>query len=87
MDKENNSLVLQKVTADTFEDFLGLINKLAEYERLSPPSAEARERLRWDCLGETPKYHAYIGKVGDKPVSYIIYFFTYSSFLALRSLH
>ncbi len=87
MDKENNSLVLKKVTAETFEDFLGLINKLAEYEKLSPPNPESQERLRRDCLGETPKYQAYIGKIGGAPVSYIIYFYTYSSFLALPTLY
>jgi GNAT superfamily N-acetyltransferase len=37
-------------------------------------------------LSEKPKYEAFIGKIGDKPVSYIIYFFTYSSFLALPTL-
>ena len=86
MDKEENSLVLDKVDAETFDDFLGLINKLSDYEKLAPPNKEAKNRLRRDCLSDKPKYEAFIGKVGDKYVSYIIFFFTYSSFLALPTL-
>jgi GNAT superfamily N-acetyltransferase len=78
---------INEVTSESFADFLGLINKLAEYEKLQPPNAEAQERLRRDCLSSQPKYKAYIGKLGDKPVGYIIYFFTYSSFLALPTLY
>ena len=86
MDKVENLLVIEKVKAKTFDDFLGLIDRLAEYEKLALPTEEAKRRLRWDGLSDKPKYEAFIGKVGDKPVSYFIYFFTYSSFLALPTL-
>jgi GNAT superfamily N-acetyltransferase len=86
MEKGENLIVIEKVKAETFDEFLGLIDKLAEYEKLAPPTDEAKRRLRRDCLSDKPKYEAFIGKVGDKPVSYIIYFFTYSSFLALPTL-
>jgi GNAT superfamily N-acetyltransferase len=86
MDKEKNSVIIKEVNAETVDDFLGLIDKLAEYEKLAPPNAEARERLRTDCLSDKPKYKAFIGKVGQKPVSYVIFFFTYSSFLAFPTL-
>ncbi len=85
MDKEKN-LVIKEVKSETFEDFLGLVDKLAEYEKLAPPDEGARERLRKDCLSEKPKYKAFIGKVGSKSVLYVIFFFTYSSFLALPTL-
>ena len=78
---------LKEVTAESFSDLLGLINKLAEYEKLQPPNMEAQERLRHDCLSDKPKYRAYIGRLDGKPVAYIIYFFTYSSFLALPTLY
>ena len=82
-----DALVISKVDADTFEDFLGLVCKLAEYEKLPPPDEEAKKRLRRDCLSDKPKFQALIGKVGGKPVSYVIYFFNYSSFLALPTLY
>jgi len=87
MEKEENSVVITKVNAESFDDFLGLISKLAEYEKLAPLDEEAKNRLRRDCLGVVPKYQAFIGKIGEKSVSYIIYFFTYSSFLALPTLY
>ena len=87
MNKKANSVVIQQVSEGTFEDFLALIDKLAEYEKLTPPSQEAKRRLRKDCLSDKPKYHAFIGKIGNKSVSYAIYFFTYSSFLGLPSLY
>jgi GNAT superfamily N-acetyltransferase len=86
MAKKQNSVVIKKVNSETFKDFLDLINKLAEYEKLNPPDEDAKKRLQMDCLSDHPKYRAFIGKIGDKSVSYIIYFFTYSSFLALPTL-
>jgi GNAT superfamily N-acetyltransferase len=79
---EKNSFAIQKVDDKTFDDFLKLIEKLAEYEKLTPPDEAAKQRLRADCLSDKPKYEAFIGKVNGKSVSYIMYYFTYSSFLA-----
>ncbi len=86
MAKDEIPVVIEKVNAETFDNFLGLINKLAEYEKLSPPDEDAKRRLLRDCLSDKPKYQAFIGKIGDKYVSYMIFFFTYSSFLALPTL-
>jgi GNAT superfamily N-acetyltransferase len=86
MNKEANLMVIEKVKAENFNNFLSLIEKLAEYERLAPPDEEAKIRLRRDCLSEKPKYQAFIGKIGGKYISYVIFFFTYSSFLALPTL-
>ncbi len=86
MDKEANLVVIEKVNSETFDNFLGLIDKLAEYEKLAPPDEQARIRLRRDCLSGKPKYQAFIGKIGGKYISYVIFFFTYSSFLALPTL-
>ncbi len=79
-------LVITKVNADNFEGFLSLIRKLAEYEKLAPPTVEAQSRLRRDGLSENPRYWAYIATINGVPAGYIIYFFTYSSFLALTTL-
>jgi GNAT superfamily N-acetyltransferase len=85
--KKEDSLIIKRVNADLFEDFLGLINKLAEFEKLSPPNEEAERRLRQDCLADNSKFQAAVGIIGGKCVSYVIYFFTYSSFLALPTLY
>jgi GNAT superfamily N-acetyltransferase len=87
MSEEENLVVINRVNAENFNVFLGLIDKLAEYEKLALPSEEAKRRLRQDCLSDKPKFQAFIGKIGDKCISYVIYFFTYSSFLALPTLY
>jgi GNAT superfamily N-acetyltransferase len=81
-----DSIIVEKVDSANFDDFLGLITRLAEYEKLAPPDADAQVRLRKDCLSGNPRYFAYLATVKEKPVAYIIYFFTYSSFLALPTL-
>jgi GNAT superfamily N-acetyltransferase len=86
MANEENALVIKKVTEETFDEFLDLIDKLAEFEKLVPPDEAARSRLRADCLSKKPKYEAYVGIIGDKCVAYVICVFTYSSFLALPTL-
>jgi GNAT superfamily N-acetyltransferase len=86
MNLAENSVVIEKVDSKNFNDFLDLIDKLAEYEKLVPPNEDAKKRLRQDCLCNNPKYHAFIGKFGNKYVSYIIFFLTYSSFLAMPTL-
>jgi GNAT superfamily N-acetyltransferase len=83
---EEDSIIVRKVDSTNFDEFLCLIAKLAEYEKLTPPDTDAQNRLRRDCLSDKPLYCAYLSVVKGKPVAYIIYFFTYSSFLALPTL-
>ncbi len=87
MARKDTRIVIKQVNAENFDDFLSLIDKLAEYEKLDSLSQEAKRRLRRDCLSDTPKFQAFVAKIGDKIVSYVIYFFTYSSFLALPTLY
>ena len=78
---------IEKVRHENFNEFLYLVEKLAEYEKLDPPDQQAKHRLRIDGLHENPKYEAYIAKIDEKFVGYIIYFMSYSSFLALPTLY
>jgi GNAT superfamily N-acetyltransferase len=61
-----------------------LIVALAEFEKLTPPDAEARKRLVEDGFGERPRFESWLGLVvGEpQPVAYAMFFETYSSFLA-----
>ena len=84
--EKSNLIVIDQVDAKNFDEFLGLIDKLAEYEKLLAPDEEAKRRLRRDCLSDKPKFQAFVGKIGAEYVSYVIFFFTYSSFLAMPTL-
>ncbi len=80
-------LTIERVIEENFDDFLSLINKLAEYERLNPPDEEAGIRLKRDGLAEDARYEAYLGRVDGEAVAYVVFFETYSSFLAMPTLY
>ena len=80
-------LSIVPINSRNFEDFIFLIGKLAEYEKLSPPNSKAKARLKRDGLGPKPKYEAYLATFGSSAVGYLIFFNTYSSFLALPTLY
>ncbi|QLH75438.1 MAG: GNAT family N-acetyltransferase [Methanomassiliicoccales archaeon] len=79
--------MLEKVNNDNFDDFFNLIVELARFEHLDPPDNAGKARLREHALSNTPFYEAYIGRLGGRPIAYLIYFFTYSSFLAKPTLY
>ncbi len=83
----SQELKIEKISHENFNEFLYLIDKLAEYEKLDPPDHKAKHRLRIDGLHEKPKYKAHLARINDKYVGYVIYFMNYSSFLALPTLY
>lgn len=79
------------ISKETFPELLRLVEELADYEKLDAPDESARQRLYDDCFGEKPKFFAVLVFEESQPVrkavAYAIYFYTYSSFLALPSLY
>jgi GNAT superfamily N-acetyltransferase len=64
---------------------LGLIDGLADYEKLARPDAQARERLARDAFADP--FRTLLAVLDGTPIGYAMYFFTYSSFLARPSLY
>jgi GNAT superfamily N-acetyltransferase len=76
------------VTRELFADFFALVVMLAEYEKLEPPSAEARARLLNDICGDSPRVEAMIAiDAQGRALGYAITLETYSSFLALPTMY
>jgi GNAT superfamily N-acetyltransferase len=80
------SFQLEKVDPDNFREFFELISELAIFEHLTPPDAEGMERLRSHAFQTDPFFEAYLARIEGRPVAYMIYYFTYSSFLARPTL-
>jgi GNAT superfamily N-acetyltransferase len=78
--------VIERVKEQTFPDFLFLLDGLAEYEHLEPPDRAARLRLKADMEENPPKFEGYLGRLGETPVGYVTFYFTYSTFLARPTL-
>ena len=81
-----NKFQIEKLSEKNFNEFAKLMKIFADFEKLSPPDANARLRLKKDGLGRNPKYEAYLGKIGGKYVAYTMFFMAYSSFKALPTL-
>ncbi len=69
-----------RVDRGNVKDFVRMIGGLARYEHATPPDDAARERLEADALAKDPPFRAYIAYMGEKPVGYIIHYFTYSTY-------
>ena len=76
-------MTIQPLDEQRFDDFVRLVQALAEYERLPPPDAGAIRRLRADAFARHPRFEAALA-IDDRgeAVGYAIWFETYSSFLA-----
>jgi GNAT superfamily N-acetyltransferase len=73
---------------ERFDDFVRLIQALADYEHLDRPDAAAVERLRADAFGSRPRFEAALADAEPgHAVGYAIWFETYSSFLAKPTMY
>lgn len=78
---------IRRATEHDAPALLGLIDALAEYEKLDPPTPEAKRRLLSDMGGEHPRFEAYLAELDGQAVAYAFVFESYSSFLALPTLY
>ena len=83
----NTVLKIRKATRSDFEDIFKLICELAEYEKLPPPDKNARKRLFRDAFSKKPLYKILIAENKKVIIGYAFYYFTYSSFLASKTLY
>jgi GNAT superfamily N-acetyltransferase len=64
-----------------------LIEELARFEKLPPPDMIAKNRISKGAFGKNPLFYILVAEEHRKIVGYAFYFFTYSSFLARRTLY
>lgn len=80
-------IIVYKAKKSDSKEILMLIDELAEFEKLMPPDLKAKKRLINDAFCKKPLFYVLLAKNGDKSVGYAFYFFTYSSFLARKTLY
>ena len=79
-------VLIVPVDARNAERYVELVEALANFEHLDPPSEEGRARLISDATSADRPFHAFLAMVDDMSVGYVTFFFTYSTFLARRAL-
>lgn len=82
-----SQITVKPLTQEAFNDFVNLINALADYEKLARPDDAAIGRLRRDAFSVLPRFWAWIAYSNDTPIGYAIAFETYSSFLAKPTMY
>jgi GNAT superfamily N-acetyltransferase len=90
------NVTVRRALREDASTLLQLIEALADFEKLAPPDAAARERLLadgWPEGGVSPRFAAWLAEVEEdgtgtkRPAGYAITFETYSSFLALPTFY
>jgi len=86
--------MIRRAEIEDCDTLIGLIEALASYEELEPPSMDARLRLRsdgWPLDGSNAKFTAWLVETEQDghriAVGYAITFPTYSTFLARPTLY
>jgi GNAT superfamily N-acetyltransferase len=79
----------RRATRADAENLLELITALANFEKLTPPDPEGRQRLIEHGFGERPKFESWLGfwTGVPKPVGYAVLFEAYSTFRANPTLY
>lgn len=81
-------MTVVSLTEERLDEFVVLINALADYEHLARPDAAAVERLRRDALGPQPRFEAALAvNSTGRAVGYATWFHTYSTFLAKPTIY
>ncbi|MGB9696504.1 MAG: GNAT family N-acetyltransferase [Ignavibacteria bacterium] len=80
-------ICIRSATKSDGKDIIHLITELALFEKLSPPDKKAQQRLLKDAFSSKPPFKILLAEVEDKIVAYAFYFFTYSTFLARKTLY
>ena len=78
---------IQLATVADVPVILQLIRELAEYERAPNDVLATEEQLREVLFGETPAAQVLIGREGDEPVAFAVYFFNFSTWLGRAGLY
>ena len=78
---------IRKAVKSDSGNILKLILELAVFENLNPPDIKGQKRLLKDAFSKNPPFNVILAETGKDIVGYSFYFFTYSSFLAKKTLY
>ena len=87
MNKIKEKIKIRQAVKKDSKEIINLILELAKFEKLSPPNETAKKRLLKDAFGSRPSFNVVLAELEGKIIGYAFYFFTYSSFLARKTLY
>ena len=87
MTADDLSLQLREAQPDDIETIFGLIQELADYERLSDEVAGSAQLLEEHLFGAVPYAYVILAEYGSEVAGFALYFFNYSTFLTRPGLY
>ena len=78
---------IRPATSDDVPRLLAFIHGMAEYEHLTHQVTATEEALLASLFGDPPAAEALLAFVDGEPAGFVVYFHTYSTFLARRSMY
>jgi GNAT superfamily N-acetyltransferase len=85
--KKKETTLIRKVTKRNGRILLSMVEALARYEKLPPPTPAAQRRLLADCSGPGKRFDAYLAIAEGEAAGYALLIDSYSSFHALPVLY
>ena len=78
---------IRKAKKEDSKQILDLIVKLAKFEKLTPPDKRSMDRMIIDAFSKSPLFKILVAETEGVLMGYAFYFFTYSTFLAKKTLY
>ncbi|HMS66204.1 MAG TPA: GNAT family N-acetyltransferase [Ignavibacteria bacterium] len=82
-----DKIKIRKALKSDSKAIINLILELAVFEDLEPPDIPGRKRLLKDAFSKNPPFYVILAEINNEIAGYSFYFFTYSSFVAKKSLY
>ena len=80
-------LVIRPATEEDVPLVLALIQELAEYERMADQVVATEAAVHRSLFGSPPHAEAVVGRLGETPVGFALFFHSFSTFLAKPGLY
>lgn len=81
------NIKIRKSVKKDSKEVIRLIKELADFEKLDPPNPSAVRNLIKDMYSKNSPIKVLVAEAKGKLIGYAFYFFTYSTFLAKKTLY
>ena len=81
------NIKIRKSIKKDSKEVIRLIKELADFEKLDPPNSTAIRNLIKDMYSKNSPIKVLVAEAEGKLVGYAFYFYTYSTFLAKKTLY
>jgi GNAT superfamily N-acetyltransferase len=81
------NIKIRKALKKDSSEVIRLIKELADFEKLEPPVKTATQNLIKDIYSKSSPIKVLVAEYNKQLIGYAFYFFTYSTFLAKKTLY